>query len=380
MFASIRPDGAPGNIWVNAGKGFTASEAKIGAYMEALEYSFAENQGNGLQYHMARAQDVLDSFNHGIQFPEFAAWAGHQISEDDALAVMPGEELLHGLGTVLLPAELVLHPFRENPGKRLYGTSTNGLASGNTLEEATVHALAEVLERHVRSFEYADDQSHWTDLTDSTPKLRKMVELVERAGLRCALRYSANEFGMAYFSAYLLEPDERQPIAITRGHGFHPVREIAAIRALAEAVQSRLTCIHGGRDDVTHHVEVFERLGQSAAYRALRSRMDQVQSQARTMSYRNVPDHEDSVKSIEACKALMFQAMRAADLNYVVRVVYTEPDYPFQVVRVVVPGAESYKPDTPRIGPRLLACMKAKALRNKGSGAAATSPSSLSAS
>lgn len=40
---------------------------------------------------------------------------------------------MQGLGCVLIPAELVYHPFFANPGARLYGTSTNGLKLENSI-------------------------------------------------------------------------------------------------------------------------------------------------------------------------------------------------------------------------------------------------------
>ncbi|HSE22879.1 MAG TPA: hypothetical protein VLB68_14525, partial [Pyrinomonadaceae bacterium] len=42
VFASIRPEAHPGSLCVNAGKGITVAEARVGAYMEAVEYAFAE--------------------------------------------------------------------------------------------------------------------------------------------------------------------------------------------------------------------------------------------------------------------------------------------------------------------------------------------------
>ena len=42
VYASIRPEAYPGSLCVNAGKGVTPLEAQVGAYMEAIEYAFAE--------------------------------------------------------------------------------------------------------------------------------------------------------------------------------------------------------------------------------------------------------------------------------------------------------------------------------------------------
>ena len=47
---------------------------------------------------------------------------------------------------ILVPANAVFHPLPSDY-KRLFRTNTSGLASGNVIEEAIFHGLAEVIER-----------------------------------------------------------------------------------------------------------------------------------------------------------------------------------------------------------------------------------------
>ena len=357
VFASIRPDGAVGALCVHAGKGFTAAEAKIGAFMEAIEFSFAAPGRSDVTATLSGPAEILDSFKSLVTFPEFCPRIASNVAEDDAIPVIVAEELLQGLDKVLLPAELVFHPFCDAKTKSIFGTSTNGLASGNTLEEATTHGLAEILERHVCSFDLIDNQSQFVHLGDiqSQPKLRKMVDIIEKAGLTCALRYTQNEFGMPHFSAYVLEPDESNPIAVATGHGLHPVREIAAVRALAEAVQSRLSHIHGGRDDIIKRVQVAKDLGREKELETLRLLREFVTASNNAIDYLAIPDFEPAIASITDAYNCMTAALRKAGFNLVARVVFTPKDYPFQVVRIVIPGAEFYERELQRVGPRLLA-------------------------
>src|SRR3954447_17330325 len=58
VFASIRPDTQPGSLCVNAGKGLRADEARVGAYMEAIEFAFAEYNRGGLEVVHAPARSV----------------------------------------------------------------------------------------------------------------------------------------------------------------------------------------------------------------------------------------------------------------------------------------------------------------------------------
>jgi len=352
VYASIRPDAPASSICVNAGKGFTHAEAKIGAYMEAIEFSFAVPGRNVAQARLVTPADIVSSFKDGIRFLDFAPCIGRKVEATDAIAAVAGREGLSGLGEVLVPAELIFHPYDDNPGVALYGSTTNGLASGNTRQEALVHGLAEVMERHVSAFELVRNTSALVTLDDAPPKVRSMVQRIETAGLRCHLRHAANEFGLAYFTAHVLEPDERAPISIASGFGFHPNREIAAVRAIAEAVQGRLSYIHGGRDDLMKRYRWAERVGQDKELASTRQARDDVADGSRRISFGDVPDAD--VGSLAAAQQCLFDALRRVGLNHVVEVALTDDDYPFQVVKVVVPGAEAFNLESQRVGPRLL--------------------------
>jgi ribosomal protein S12 methylthiotransferase accessory factor len=352
VYSSIRPDGIKGTLCVHAGKGFTHAEAKIGAYMEAIEFSFATPGRNITDWSLRKPADVLASFDGHIQFTEFCPRMGRRVQATDDIAVVTGEEIMSGLGSVFVPAELVYHPFFENPGVKLYGTSTNGLASGNTLEEATVHGLAEVMERHVRSFEVLDDCSSLVCLDDAPPKVQAMAAQVKRAGFNCSLRYSENPFGLPYFTGYVLEPDEHNPISVAAGFGLHPIAEIAAVRAVAEAVQSRLSHIHGGRDDIIKRVKLGAEVGREHELDYIRRMRRMALDPQRRTKFCDVTSIE--VDGVIEARERLIQGLAQADLHHVVRVTLTEEDYPFQVVKVIVPGAEMYEHEIQRVGPRLL--------------------------
>ena len=354
VYASIRPDGMDGNIWVHAGKGFTHAEAKIGAYMEAIEFSYVEPGRNELEWFMSTPRQIIESFQSHLSFADFCAFIEKRAVLDDPIAVVRGQEIAAGLGDVQVPAELVFLPFNP-PGQSLYGNHTNGLASGNTVLEATVHAVTEVLERHVHSFEQLDNQSVFINLEQTTPKLEAMTAKLKAAGLETTLRYSENEFGMAYFTAYVLEPDATSATTLASGHGFHPVKEIAAIRALAEAVQSRLTFIHGGREDIIDQYIMFDAMRPSVQKQAIARLKAGALSSTRSMPWADVPDYEGSLNSLDEVWQLLLQTLSRGGMHHVVQLVLTKPTDPFQVVKAIVPGAEVYSHDCPRVGPRLLA-------------------------
>lgn len=352
VYAAIRPDASKHSLNVHAGKGFTHAEAKIGAYMEAIEFSFAEPGRNRVTPHLATPVDILDSFEHQVAFPDFcpSQHVTAEVQAGDAIAVVEADELLSLRHPVLVPAELVLYPY-TGPGLRLYGSNMNGLALGNTVAEATVHALAEVMERHVDSFLKLGAASHWVDPATLPPRLRAMVERFAQAGLEFHLRYAPNQFGLAHLSGYALEESDH-PATMASGMGFHCNSDIAAVRAIAEAAQSRLTTIHGGRDDLVALHLLFNRLGPERE-QAVKAQMRQsVADRRHSIAFGEIPDMKAA--SIDAAYGALTAGLQRAGLQHLARVVLTDEQCPFQVVRVIVPGAEHYNQDHKRVGPRLL--------------------------
>lgn len=354
VFAAIRPNGNEETLCVHAGKGLSIEEAKMGAFMEAVEFSFADPDGNDIDWFFSSPRKIIESFKWQIKFIDFCPLIDRRVCEDDKIAVVWAEEISAGIGNVLVPAELVFHPFLALGGASLYGTTTTGLASGNNLEEATIHGIAEVMERHVRSFEILDDQSFLVDHIGLPPNVRKLLDKIEGAGLICCLRYTENDFGIPYFSAYVLEPDEYAPISVALGFGFHPIKEVAAVKAITEALQGRLSHIHGGRDDIIDRVDFAMEVGRDVELRAIRILRELAVDASRSMAFEEVPEPVISSPSLLNLKNILLEGLRLAGFKHIVRVPLSPQDYPFSVVKIIIPGAEGYDPNYRRLGSRLL--------------------------
>ena len=353
VFVSIRPNAFKHSLCVNAGKGAKPEEAEIGAYMEAVEFDMAAPSPD-VTLPTKSPLEIVKSFQDQINFYDFCASSIRTIATEDRVAVVEGIEILSGLGPVLVPAELVYHPLPNNPGASLYGTSTNGLASGNTLDEATAHGIAEVMERHVKSFENVKKNSYLVDVSNSTSAIKQLLTKIENAGLECRVRYRENEFGMAYVTAFVMEPNIEQPLPITSGNGFHPIKEIATIRAISEAVQSRLTHIHGGRDDIMDRVDHIKNVGREQELNEVRDYQESIRDSSKSIQYADIPDFEASITSIQDALSLMTNALVNAGMPHIVRVTLSPPEYPFQVVKIIIPKAENFENVCRRIGPLLL--------------------------
>ena len=71
------------------------------------------------------------------------------------------------------------------------------------------------------------------------------------------------------------------------------------------------------------------------------------------MSCFSSPCYPASAKRESRCAAVLLERLAALGLERVYRVALTSRDDDLQVVRVIVPGAELYSSDIPRVGVRL---------------------------
>jgi len=156
-----------------------------------------------------------------------------------------GYDIVHD-EDLLVPAGAVFHPLPRtfNP---LFRTNTNGLASGNTLEEATFHALAEVIERDAWSVAEAARNMGPSVTGISDGPVEEMLAKFDRAGVEVILRDITSDIEIPTFAAASDDARLKDPALLTLGMGTHTCARIAMLRALTEVAQSRLTQIHGAR-------------------------------------------------------------------------------------------------------------------------------------
>lgn len=352
VYSSIRPTAVPGSLCVNAGKGLRPIEAEVGAYMEAIEFALAEPGASPVPIVRATARDVLDGRRRPEAILDLCPLLGKRVRLDAPLDCVEAEDIATGT-RALVPAELVFLPYRPHARFRpLFGASSNALASGNTVVEATAHALCEGVERDIRSFEAVRETSAPVDLATVEGLGRELVETIAEAGLDLHVRAAPNPFGVAFFYAVINDPDAWAPHLLNGGYGCHPHRSVAFVRAVSEAAQSRLAYIHGGRDDL---VDVHDRyVGWSRA----RKRAFVERALARMTAGTRVPmsavdDHTTTVTTVERCQAFVLERLAAQGMPRAYRIPFCAPRDPLQVVRVIVPGLEMFHETLPRVGPRL---------------------------
>jgi ribosomal protein S12 methylthiotransferase accessory factor len=359
VYASIRPGAAEGSLCVNAGKGLRSVEAEVGATMEAIEFALAEHGASHVEPVWASARDVLDGRTRPRAILDLCPRLGASIRLDAPMQCVEAEEITTG-ERALVPAETVFLPFRPAGRRRAshFGSSSNGLASGNTLREATVHALCEIVERDIRSFQALRDTGAPVDLgaidgVDGVGEpVAALLESIRGAGLQLHVRTADQGLGVPYFAAMLVDPEALSPQLLNAGYGCHPSRAVAFVRAVTEAAQGRLTVIHGGRDDLPDHRARYA--GWSASRRrAQTARLVAGMTRGRPVPLTSLGDLAPQAATVDACERVLLRRLRAAGFDRIYRVPFCQPGDDLQVVRVIVPRMESLSSGLPRVGPRL---------------------------
>ncbi len=119
------------------------------------------------------------------------------------------------------------------------------------------------------------------------------------------------------------------------GAGCHFDRDVALIRALTEAAQSRLTYIVGARDDLDHELYAEPRV--PLLFEDLLDFWEQGVTRRR---YSDVPSC--AADSFEADLETLLSRLRAAGLPQAIVIDLTDEKIGIPVVKTVVPGLEAH--------------------------------------
>jgi len=147
---------------------------------------------------------------------------------------------------VLVPANLV---FFNSEWCCNDFSDTTGLATGNNLEEAIVHALCEIIERHLEDVIVWNKRRvpsipvksiHDKDLAGLIERIEKIEDLEVR------LSYVTGSFKIPAIRvfAYPRKPPYLLTLPFYSALGVHPDKRVALARALTELMQSRATSLY----------------------------------------------------------------------------------------------------------------------------------------
>jgi ribosomal protein S12 methylthiotransferase accessory factor len=328
---AVRPQSR--SISVSQGKGATVAAAKASAFMEAAETFHAETILHPCR--LARAAE-LAAAGHLPVWREWPRLPGSRFDEHVPIPWIEAADLAGG-PPALVPHEIVSTDYTTDAADRMgrhFETNTNGLASGNGVQEAINHALCELIERDAVALWMLAEGHRSAAITPETvddPHCRWMLDRFSAAGIAVRLWDVTSDIGIPAYVCLLADmaASDTDPEI---GAGCHPSPAVAAARALAEAAQARTTWIAGARDD-------FDPDLYAPTARRSRARAGRVWLQA--------AEREDfrarrdlSTPTLAGDFALLRAALRGAGFTRILAVDLTQPEIGLPVVRVFVPGLE----------------------------------------
>ena len=234
---------------------------------------------------------------------------------------------LHSGTPVLVPAAAVHCPPQDGPllGPLAVRWTSNGSGAHASRDAALLHALLEAAERDQvaralpRGWTPAAVRQRKVDPGSLTGEVARLVERLE------AQRFSAHLFDLSGglrlpVAAALLADREGGPVPLAAGYACALRPGDAALAALREAAQSRLTDVHGAREDVAP-ADPF-------SMRALRDVCEKARGVRRLSG---MPAASGGVREV-------LQAFLRAGFTRAAAVDLAPGALPVQVVKVVLPG------------------------------------------
>lgn len=345
VFSSIRPDAKSGAITVYNGKGASVTQAKVSAIMEALERYSGEWREDALVRWTVEEARSCDNALDPISLILPQRTAIHIMSQP--LAWVKGVDLIEN-EEIWVPASAAFHPYSSPKDLALFRTNTNGLASGNTMEEAVVHGLCELIERDAWSI----CESRHRVVGDIIPSkddrmIQQMLEKFSSNGIEVRLKDLTSDVGLPTFAAAADDVRLQDPALLSLGMGTHLNPRITVIRALTEVAQSRLTQIHGARED-TVRGKATRQIGYERVKRMNQMWFSESQKTTALTDYQSF-DTADLFDDLQ----VVLECLIRRGFKHVIAVDLTRKELGIPVVKMIVPGLEVFAMDEERSGARL---------------------------
>ena len=366
-YSSVLP-GTEDYIWVYSGKGPTKRHAKASAIMESIERysslptSYTKKFVTGTYNELKQSYNILHPY-------EVIEPLSFDFQDDMFMDYVDGFDIINN-ENILVPAGLAL--FRYNPHSPSINPfafhHTNGLASGNVLEEAVCHALSEVIERDAISlaqlrasaipfhilynifnylrrqgypvkplskYTFQDDYTIFPDVLLSEVDFYPVTELIkkfEKFNIKLIIKDVTTNIKIPTFNVACVEWISHDYGYLAEGHGTHPDKRIALLRAITEVSQTRVANIHGARDDLRKIKYNDNNTDDKNAWQFMTSK--------RTINFSEIPTYqnEDILDDIN----IIVKYLKEAGLKKAIIVDLTNPDIKIPVVRAIIPGLETF--------------------------------------
>jgi ribosomal protein S12 methylthiotransferase accessory factor len=350
-FTAVRPRELGEGISYYNGKGLTRLAAHAGALMEAVERHAAEFCDLPVTY---ATFDEIRRYGAAVDPNEIIVPRSTDYRPEIRLEWVEGFDLLSREPT-FLPLNTVVCPYEPSPGRiNLFFASSNGLASGNTIEEALCHALCEIIERDATAVADTSKnlaptvgtllekmglpggaahrnsrQARLVDVDTLPARAKTLVRRLRRAQLLVYLRDVSSTCRIPTFDCNIVERRLDGRHLVHGGSGCHPDARVAVTRALTEAAQSRVGHIQGGREDLDRIV------GDPPPFDP-----EELFGGGELVDFASVTSYQHDF--IDDDIRFLLDRLAEDGFTQVVAVDMTRPDVGVPVVRVLVPRTEAW--------------------------------------
>jgi len=350
------------SVVVSLGKGRDLAAARASGVMESVEAFMAERITRPLL--LGSVNDLR--FSHRLIDVEALPRTTNSLYHADApILWIEGQELITGTPT-WVPYEMVhtAYTLPTPTGTGCFLATSNGLASGNHPLEAISHGICETVERDAATLHSLltpgeAAQRRIDPRTVGDIDCRRVLDRLDRAGLHASIWNITSDIGIPAFRCLIAETPGQRPVRAAHGFegaGCHPSRGIALLRALTEAVQSRVASLAGVRDEPppwdhtsTAHMQA-DPPATPAADKTEAREVDAADLGGEAAGDLSAVPEFDS-DDLGADVAWELAALRAAGVTEVVAVDLTREEFGIPVVRVITAGLEgpaslaaSYRP------------------------------------
>jgi ribosomal protein S12 methylthiotransferase accessory factor len=338
---SIRPNSY--SVATSSGKGVTLEAAMVSAAMESIELYCAETI-NLSEIHCSYAQ--LAENYPTIPLEKLP------LTKDSIFNTNQPEQWCLGWDIVnqqqvAVPVQVVsmnYHRFwyKDITNLGSFEMGSNGLASGNHFLEAFSSALYELIERdaiscHLEAYRQGYGMTGYQiprvrlDTIES-PIVKELLAKFEAAQVIPMLFDCTIDTEIPVYRVQIYDPSGNIPSS--HGYGAHLDPEVAIIRALTEAAQTRTILISGARDDIFHQYYTVLRLQRNRDAEARVFESNPPSIDARNRKSQATSTFEEDIE-------IILRKLQQIGLNQVIIFDLTPSDWDISVVRVIVPGLEA---------------------------------------
>ncbi|HET8794466.1 MAG TPA: YcaO-like family protein, partial [Nitrososphaeraceae archaeon] len=162
--------------------------------------------------------------------------------------------------------------------------------------------------------------------------INKLIKKFEKFNIKLIIKDITTNIKIPTFNVGCVEWISHDYGYLAEGHGTHPDKRIALMRAITEVSQTRVANIHGARDDLRKIRYDIHNTDDKNSWQFMASKNKINFSTITTYEY------EDILEDIN----VMVKYLKDAGLKKIIIVDLTNPKLKIPVVRAIIPGLETF--------------------------------------